>query len=47
MSSKGKLKAGYLELGFFCTYCQKPRSTGNHKACSKARKREHAQRNEP
>jgi len=47
MSSKGKLAAGYMELHFFCSYCQKPRSTGNHKECSKARQREHAQRNEP
>lgn len=47
MSSKGKLKAGYLELGFFCDQCRKPRSSGNHDKCSKARQREHAKRNEP
>lgn len=46
MSSKGKLAAGYMELHFFCSYCQRPRTKGNHKKCSKARQREHARRNE-
>lgn len=46
MSSKGKLAAGYMELGFLCDKCRKPRSTGNHKECSKARQREHARRND-
>lgn len=47
MSSKGKLKAGYMELHFSCEKCKRPRSKGNHDKCSKARQREHAQRNEP
>lgn len=46
MSSKGKLNAGYLELGFFCTYCHRPRTKGNHKRCSKARQQEFARSNE-
>lgn len=46
MPSTGKLAAGYLELGFFCTYCQRPRTKGNHERCSKARQREHARRND-
>lgn len=46
MSSKGKLNAGYLELGFFCTYCQRPRTKGNHSKCSKARQLEYAQEKE-
>lgn len=41
-SSKGKLAAGYMELHFFCTYCQRPRTKGNHAKCSKARQREYA-----
>lgn len=45
MSSKGKLSAGYLELGFFCTYCNRPRTKGRHDKCSKARQQEHARRN--
>lgn len=45
MSSKGKLNAGYLELGFFCTYCQKPRNQCRSDKCSKARQQEHARRN--
>ena len=47
MSSKGKLAAGYMELHFSCEICKRPRSKGNHDKCSKARQREHAQRNEP
>lgn len=47
MPSTGKLAAGYMELEFRCDICRKPRSTGNHKKCSKARQREHARRNEP
>lgn len=47
MSSKGKLKAGYMELHFFCSYCNRPRTKGNHDKCSKARQLEHARRNEP
>lgn len=45
MSSKGKLKAGYLELGFLCDQCQRPRTKGNHERCSKARQQEYARRN--
>jgi hypothetical protein len=47
MPSKGKLNAGYLELGARCVYCDRPRNKGDHERCSKARQREHAQRNEP
>lgn len=43
MSSKGKLKAGYLELGQRCVYCKRPRSKGNHAKCSKARQLDYAQ----
>jgi len=46
MSSKGKLNAGYLELGARCIYCDKPRNKGNHERCSKARQQEFARRNE-
>lgn len=45
MSSKGKLAAGYMELHFACEICKRPRSTGNHDKCSKARQLEHARRN--
>jgi hypothetical protein len=45
MPSTGKLAAGYMELHVFCSYCQRPRSTGNHDKCSKARQQEHARRN--
>ncbi len=47
MPSTGKLAAGYMELHFGCSICGRPRSVGNHDKCSKARQREHAQRNEP
>lgn len=46
MSSKGKLKAGYLELGFRCEYCGNPRSQCRNDKCSKARQLEHARRND-
>lgn len=46
MSSKGKLTAGYLELGARCIYCDRPRNKGNHDRCSKARQQEFARRNE-
>ena len=46
MSPTGKLAAGYMELHFGCSICGRPRSTGNHDKCSKARQREHARRNE-
>lgn len=47
MSSKGKLKAGYLELHYNCSVCGRPRNQCRSDKCSKARQREHAQRNEP
>lgn len=47
MPSTGKLRAGYIELHFACEICKRPRSQGNHDKCSKARQREHTQRNEP
>lgn len=46
MSSKGKLNAGYMELHFSCDICGRPRSTGKHAKCSKARQLEHARRND-
>lgn len=45
MSSKGKLSAGYLELGARCIYCDRPRNKGNHERCSKARQQEFARSN--
>lgn len=47
MSSKGKLKAGYMELNYSCSICGRPRNQCRSDKCSKARQREHAQRNEP
>lgn len=46
MPSTGKLRAGYLELGARCVYCNRPRNKGNHAKCSKARQLEHAPENE-
>ena len=47
MSSKEKLKAGYMELHYCCSICGRPRNQCRSDKCSKARQREHAQRNEP
>lgn len=45
MSSKGKLKAGYLEIAYRCEYCGQPRNMCRNDKCSKARQQEHARRN--
>ncbi len=45
MSSKGKLKAGYLELHYTCSICGRPRNQCRSEKCSKARQQEHARRN--
>ena len=45
MTSTGKLSAGVLEfLGKCdkCNKCNRPRNSGNHDKCSRARQQEHA-----
>lgn len=39
MTSTGKLTAGVLE---FLAKCNRPRNSGNHNKCSRARQQEHA-----
>ncbi|MDE1531652.1 hypothetical protein PVE90_18250 [Pseudomonas carnis] len=46
MTSTGKLSAGVLEFLAICDQCQRPRNTGNHTKCSKARQQIHAARNQ-
>jgi hypothetical protein len=42
MTSTGKLSAGVLEFLAKCDKCNRPRNSGNHDKCSRARQQEHA-----
>lgn len=42
MTSTGKLSAGALEFLAKCDKCNRPRNSGNHDKCSRARQQEHA-----
>lgn len=42
MTSTGKLSAGVLETTPRCDKCNRPRNSGNHEKCSRARQQEHA-----
>lgn len=44
MTSTGKLNAGVMEFTARCDKCNRPRHVGNHEKCSRARQREHAER---
>jgi len=42
MTSTGKLTAEVLEFLAKCDKCNRPRNSGNHDKCSRARQQEHA-----
>ena len=43
MTGTGKLTAGVLETTAKCDKCNRPRNSGNHDKCSKARQAEMAE----